>query len=201
VAIRVPRLSYEDLREIANRFLVEHGASDAVPVPIEEIVEFALGINIVPLPGLHAEHDIDGFLSADMTEISVDLSVFESRPARYRFTLAHEVGHIVLHGDALKAAAPASILDWKQFVRELPEPDRGWLEWQAYAFAGLVLAPRQTLAIAHRGAVQSADEAGFDLRINLEVAREYMASSIGRLFEVSGAVITKRLVSDGIWER
>jgi len=44
-----------------------------VPVPIEEIVEFGLGINIIPLPGLHVSHEIDGFLSADMTEISVDL--------------------------------------------------------------------------------------------------------------------------------
>lgn len=201
MAIRVPRLSYEGLREAADRFLAEHGATDAVPVPIEEIVEFGLGINIIPLPGLQVGHEIDGFLSADMTEISVDLYVFDNRPARYRFTLAHEAGHIVLHGDVLKAVAPTSIPDWKQFVRELPEPERSALEWQAYAFAGLALAPRGPLAAAYRAAEQAADEAGFDLDRNLEIAKEYIATSIGRVFAVSGAVIERRLVSDGTWER
>ena len=198
MAIRVPRVSYEDLRGAADRFLAQHGATDRVPVPIEEIVEFRMGINIIPLPGLHAGHEIDGFLSADMTEISVDLHVFESRPARYRFTLAHEVAHIVLHGDALKAVAPASIPDWKKFVRELTEPDREWLEWQAYAFAGLVLAPRTPLARAYGEAIRMADEAGFDLERNLDVARQYMATAIAKVFEASASVVEKRLVYDGI---
>lgn len=44
-----------------------------------------------------------------------------------------------------------------------------------------------------------ADEAGFDLERNLDVARQYMATSIGRVFEVSAAVIEKRLVYDGVW--
>jgi hypothetical protein len=201
VAIRVPRLSYEDLRGAADRFLAGHGAEDAVPVPIEEIVEFGLGINIIPLPGLHEGHEIDGFLSADMTAISVDLHIFESHPTRYRFTLAHEVGHLVLHGKALKAAAPASIADWRTFVRELAEPNREWLEWQAYAFAGLVLAPRESLDRAYRAARQAADEAGFDLDRNLEVAKQYVATSIGKVFAVSAAVVEKRLGYDGTWER
>lgn len=201
MAIHVPRLSYEDLRGVADRFLAGHGAADAVPVPIEEIVEFGLGINIIPLPGLHLDHEIDGFLSGDMTEISIDLYVFESRPARYRFTLAHEAAHIVLHSDVLKAVAPGSIQDWKHFVRELPEPERSSLEWQAYAFAGLVLVPRRPLEAAYRAATQVADEAGFDLVRNLEIAKEYIATSISRVFDVSAAVIEKRLGYDGIWGR
>jgi len=80
VTIRVPRFSYEDLRGAANRFLAEHGVADQVPVPIEEIVEFGLGVNIIPLPGLHEGHEIDGFLSADMTGISVDLHIFRESP-------------------------------------------------------------------------------------------------------------------------
>jgi hypothetical protein len=201
MAIRISRLSYEDLRGIADRFLAEHGALGVMLVPIEEIVEFGLGISIVPIPGLHAGHDIDGFLSADMSEISVDLYVLESRPARYRFTLAHEAGHVVLHGDALRVVTPTSIRDWKQFVRELPEPHRSWLEWQAYAFAGLALVQQHPLARAYQAAEQAADEAGFDLDGNLEIAKDYMATSIAKVFGVSSAVIEKRLVADGIWEK
>ena len=197
----MPRLSYEDLRGHADRFLGEHHPALAVPVPIEEIVEFRLGINIIPIPGLQAVHDIDGFLSADMAEVSVDQYVFENRPARYRFTLAHELAHLVIHGDRLREVAPKSIPDWKQFVRDLPERDYAWLEWQAYAFAGLILAPRTPLLAVHDEAVQVARDAGIDPALNLEFARDYVASWIARRFGVSPAVIDKRLVYDGIWPK
>lgn len=197
--IRVPKLSYEDVRREADRFLSAQHPSVEIPVPIEEIVEFRLGLKIVPLPGLHVRYDIDGFLSGDLVEISVDLHVFESFPSRYRFTLAHEVGHVVLHGDALKAVRPASVTDWKWFVQELSERDRGWLEWQAYAFAGLVLAPRDPLTRAYRDACRFAQEQGIDPEANLDIARDYIARAIGDLFEVSATVIDKRLVKDGIW--
>ena len=173
----------------------------AAPVPIEEIVEFGLSINIIPIPGLQAVHDIEGFLSADMRGISVDQYVFENRPARYRFTLAHEIAHLVIHGDRLREVAPKSIPDWKQFVRELPERDYAWLEWQAYAFGGLVLAPRAPLLAAHDEAVQAAREAGIDPAANLDFARDYIASWIARRFGVSSTVIDKRLVYDGVWPR
>jgi hypothetical protein len=196
LAIRVPRLSFEDLRGHADRFLTAQHPSGTVPVPIEGIVEFGLGINIIPLPGLHADHGIDGFLSADMTEISVDLYVFESRPARYRFTLAHEIAHLVLHGDTLKKAIPATAADWRAFVRDLSEADREWLEYQAYAFAGLVLVPRESLQREYRMARRRADEAGINVEQFPDIAKQYMATMIARVFEVSPAVIEKRLAKD-----
>jgi len=201
VTVHVPRLSYEDLRGRADAFLAEHHPRGSIPVPIEQIVEFGFGINIIPIPDLRRDFGTDGFLSAAMTEISVDLRVLERLPARYRFTLAHELGHVVLHGDTLKAVAPASIPDWKVFVRVLADSDREWLEWQAYAFAGLLLVPRDPLARAYRDAVRAADQAGFDLAGNLDVAKHYMATSIAKIFEVSAAVIEKRLVYDALWER
>lgn len=196
--IRVPWLSYEDVRGIADRFLAQHHPAGTIPVPMDEIVEFGLGINIIPLPGLRDDHGIDGFLSMDMTEISVDAYVFEKRHARYRFTLGHESAHLVLHGDILRAVAPTSVDDWKKFVRNLPERDRASLEWQAYAFAGLVLVPREPLALAYRDAMRQADEIGIDPKSVPDVTRQYVTTFIGRAFEVSGEVVDKRLTYDGI---
>jgi Zn-dependent peptidase ImmA (M78 family) len=194
-------LSYEDLRGLADAFLSKFHPSGAIPVPIEEIVEFGLEINIVPIPELLTVHDVDGFLSADMTEISVDMFILEKRPARYRFTLAHEAAHLVLHGEVLREVRPASIDDWRHFVRELPEKDREWLEWQAHCFAGLILVPREALAAAYREAVKVADEAGLEIESNFEIAKRYVAAGIGRLFDVSADVIERRLRYDGIWPR
>ncbi len=107
----------------------------------------------------------------------------------------------MLHGDGLKQVAPATIPDWKRFVRELPEADREWLEYQAYAFAGLVLVPREPLTREYRAAVRLADEAGINLDQYPDVARQYVATSIAKIFEVSAAVVEKRLVKDGVWSR
>jgi hypothetical protein len=64
-----------------------------------------------------------------------------------------------------------------------------------------VLVPRESIDRAYRAARQAADEAGFDLDRNLEVAKQYVATSIGKVFAVSAAVVEKRLSYDGTWER
>jgi hypothetical protein len=48
----VPIYSYEDLRKKADEFLGTYNPAGMIPVPIEEIVEFEFGINIVPVLGL-----------------------------------------------------------------------------------------------------------------------------------------------------
>ena len=53
-------LDYEEMREKADAFLVEHGREGRCPVDIEAIVDVALGIDIVPVSGLKSDHDIDG---------------------------------------------------------------------------------------------------------------------------------------------
>ena len=48
-------LSYEDLRREAEEFLTEYHPSLSIPTPIEEIVEFDLGIDVIPILGLKDE--------------------------------------------------------------------------------------------------------------------------------------------------
>lgn len=68
----IPIHSYEDLRKKANDFLHAYNPSGTIPVPIEEIVEFEFGINIVPILGLQREFEIEGFTSSDLKNIYVD---------------------------------------------------------------------------------------------------------------------------------
>jgi hypothetical protein len=95
----IPDYSAKDISRKAEEFLKKYHPSLSPPVPIEEIIEFQFHIDIVPLHGLHRAFEVDGFTSNDLTTISVDAFVQESRPGRYRFTLAHEIGHGVLHRD------------------------------------------------------------------------------------------------------
>ena len=134
--IKAPILSYKDIRSRADLFLARHHPGREIPVPIEEIVEFQMGINIVPLPGLHRDFEIDGFASSDMKDIFVDEFVSSSRPGRYRFTLAHEVGHLVLHKNIYGAETFKTFKQWKEFHNSIPDQEHRWIEYQAYAFGG-----------------------------------------------------------------
>lgn len=55
----IPVYSYEDLRKRADDFLRTRHPSGNIPVPIEEIVEFDFGINIVPVLGLQREFEVE----------------------------------------------------------------------------------------------------------------------------------------------
>lgn len=200
MALPIPHLSYENLRAKADALLCAHNPSGLIPVPIEQIVEFRFGINIVPIPGLQAVHEADAFTSKDLRTIMVDLSVLESRsPYRYRFSLAHELAHVVLHREVFAAIHFSTLDEWKRVVMSLPEPDREWLEWQAYNFAGLVLVPREDLRQRLDQAVEKAAEAGFDVAEIPDVSRAYVCTWLGRQFEVSAQVIEKRLDKDRLW--
>jgi len=137
--ITAPILSYDDINKGAEDFLQEHKRNDILPVDIEAIAEFDLGLNIFPFPNLQQTFDVDGFISCDLNVIYVDEFSYYQRPARYRFTIAHEIGHYVLHSDLIASFHPQSVADWSKFVLSIDEETYGWLEWQAYSFAAAVL--------------------------------------------------------------
>lgn len=150
IPIRAPFLPYDKLRESANNFLDKYHPSRKIPVPIEEIVEFQLKMDIVPMPGLQEllrddGHGIVGFTTSDLKEIYVDQAVWQTRPGRYRYTLAHEVGHVFLHAKLYELSHYRSISGWKKFVNAIPVNEHHWFEQQAYGFAGLILVPSDKL--------------------------------------------------------
>jgi Zn-dependent peptidase ImmA (M78 family) len=127
--ITAPILSYDEINKRAEDFLREHKRNEILPVDIEAIAEFDLGLNIFPFPNLQQTFDIEGFISGDLNVIYVDEFIYYQRPARYRFTLAHEIGHYVFHSDLIASFHPQSVADWKAFVLSIDEETYGWLEW------------------------------------------------------------------------
>ena len=194
--IVVPVLSYEDLRTRADGFLAEFHPSGEIPVPIEQIIEFQLGLHITSLPGLKDLLDIDGFISGDLSTITVDEYIYNKVENRYRFTLAHEVGHFWLHRQLYEDADFDSIAGWKQFVTQIPEDKHNWLEYQAYSFGGLVLVPKEQLLSEIRSKVKLLDGTGVSLEEHWDLAWEYICSDVAKSFSVSKAVIEKRVTKD-----
>ncbi len=192
-----PDYSPKYIKEKAEGFLEKYHPSLSLPIPIEEIIEFELNINIVPLPGLHRAYEIDGFTSNDLSIISVDAFVQESRPGRYRFTLAHEVGHVVLHRNLFLHHVFDSVVEWKQFTQSISPRDYGIIEWQAYQFAGLVLVPPKVLRGKYHEAIGLAREIGVLSGKGIAPpAQQYIAHWLAKQFVVSGEVIEKCLQRD-----
>lgn len=196
--IKAPIISYDEIRNHANHFLKQYHPSIEIPVPIEEIAEFQMGLNIVPIPGLLRAFDVDGFTSSDLLNIYVDEPIYSDRPGRYRFTLAHEVGHIILHKEIYLKANFRNIKEWKDFINSISEKDHRWLEYQAYSFGGLVLVPREHLVKLTEFYINLIQEEDISLQENWDFAWDLIAAQLAKNFDVSSDVIEKRLSKDKV---
>jgi hypothetical protein len=194
----IPVYSYEDLRKKADEFLRKYHPSANIPVPIEEIVEFDFRINIVPVLGLQREFEVEGFTSGDLKNIYVDEYIYTDRITRYRFTLAHEMGHIVLHSHLYRTHRFKDIQGWKEFINSLTEEEHSWLEYQGYAFAGLVLVPKQNLIKYTNEWTKRIKDKGISMEKNWDFAWELITEHVAKVFLVSPDVIEKRLGKDAV---
>ena len=132
-------ISYEEIERAANTFLSTYNPSRKVPVPIEEIVEIKLEISIVPKMGMLSQHGIDAFLSSDLSELYIDHDHYMSQTNRSRFTLAHEIGHYVLHKDIIRSVS--TLKEWQDYLLG-PGTGRAILEVQSDNFSGCLLMPQ-----------------------------------------------------------
>jgi len=153
----------DQINSDAESFLSTYNPSGTIPVPIEEIIEFQLQIDIIPVPGLKdsfekIELDIDAFISSDFRSITVDKYIQEKVGTRYRFTLAHEIGHIQLHGYLYTQFRFNNIGEWISTINQMPISERGIVEWQANEFAGLILVPREVLRDEFKKTLKGVEE-------------------------------------------
>ncbi|MGM0486693.1 MAG: ImmA/IrrE family metallo-endopeptidase [Planctomycetota bacterium] len=195
---KAPYISKGELVKQAESFLQEHHPSRDLPIPIENIVEFRFNLDIVPVPGLH-NYDIVAYITHDQKEIRVDQYVLESRTNRYRFSLAHELGHLILHPELFEYLKFRDAAEWKNVMTtSIPEKEYRYLEFHANFFAGLVLVPQNELSYVLEKCRAKAAHYGLDLEDQYDGGWEAIEEYIGREFLVSSAVIHRRLEYDGL---
>ncbi|MCX7044898.1 MAG: ImmA/IrrE family metallo-endopeptidase [Candidatus Sumerlaeota bacterium] len=199
----VSRFSRTDIQKQADDFRAKHWPSGALPVDIEIIIE-RLGMDIEPLHNLKESCDITACLCPDLKTIAVDMSTMmdQRQLVYYRFSLAHEIGHLILHKDFFEwqyAQNLKTISQWIEFVKEANNnlfPDCA--ESDANEFAGRLLVPRDQLKketerllsqISKEDLAQASDDA----------VRKHIASRISRPFLVSSQTIAIRLEREGLY--
>jgi Zn-dependent peptidase ImmA (M78 family) len=199
MAVRAPYLPYEKLKKVAEKFLAEHHPDGSLPVPIEEIIEFKLGLDIVPVPSLQKTFEVDAFITHDLTAIHVDQFTMERRLARYRFSLAHEVAHTVVHREVFAEIRFSNVSEWKKAICGIDRVQYQLIEQQAYALGGLLLVPPRPLCELFEEKAQEASAAGLKLCELDRPTRRSVASHIGKYFGVSAEVIDRRAQREGLW--
>jgi hypothetical protein len=192
------------LRSKAAVFLGENELTD-VPIDIEYVAECRYGMNIIPYSGLHREHGIDGFSASDFSAIYVDESVYSQRPTRLRFTVAHELGHRVLHKTYLDTLEFSTVDEWIDALDSLDREDYDRMEFQANAFAGLVLVPQDHLEAGFKEQLQLLNPQIDEAKVNGLTREDYLDSVVYAIadallprFDVSLDVVTIRIKTSEI---
>lgn len=165
MAARTPKpilAAQELLRDFERRYDVD----GAPPVPVERVASSLLGLfideadDLRSLPSAPADQGrLSGMLDPKEMIVWIDRGEARRSPGRRRFTIAHEIGHLVLHVSDSRTAfydRPADIreIDEKPAGEELPELGRR--EREANAFARELLMPEPLVS-------EQAQATGFNL--------------------------------------
>jgi Zn-dependent peptidase ImmA (M78 family) len=115
---------------------------------------------------------------------------------RLRYSVAHEIGHFVLHRQEILASFFESIGDFKKWAGR--REDCNSAEYQAHEFAGRLLVPLESLVRVYDEACAAEDRKSTGWREQPN-ARSDLAKKIGPRFGVNRGVIEVRFDHEGIW--
>lgn len=191
--LQLKRLSYNDVGDIAFSFLKKYHSDLNTPIPIEEIAESKLHIEIIPVNRLKILYDTDGCLDSTLSKIFIDMDLYMKYENRTRFTIAHEIGHLILHKTYFENLDIHTVEDIYNISEQINEDDYGWLEYQAYSFAGQVLVPKSVLVSEVEKRLGEIPKEKFLPEKIFSISQDLL-----EIFNVSGEVLSRRLQKAGI---
>lgn len=173
----ISRVAFE---AAAEQLLDKHGVTTP-PVPVERIAELE-GIEIV---ASHSAGLESGFAFRDGDRRVIGVNTRESRRRR-RFTVGHEIGHLLLHERELTV---------DQTMRVHKRDDVSSMatnreEIEANGFAAALLMPEGLLAVAARAQLSRST--------SRRLTRDDLVSALARNFDVSTEAMGYRLVNLGM---
>ncbi len=136
--------SFSDYKKIAHQYLTKHGllAKGVLPVDIEALIDKS-GITIHVVPLMFKDFGVKGAVLKTVGgyDIAIDETLFEEQEFYYRFTLAEELSHILLHGSHV--AGISSLEDVQKFHQSFTDEQYKVIEQEARTLASQLLLPSQ----------------------------------------------------------
>ena len=182
---QIPYLSKRNIiSEVEN--LLDECWDGVFPVDVEAICD-NLGIGIIPIVGLSRDLGVDAFITADFKTIHVDSAEFEKDSHRYRFSIAHELGHYILH----RRYCPTSAEDLGEWLDIFRKFINDYAEFQANYFAGSLLVPENELIKVLDDAFGGSFVRDYWNASSAELGK--ILTAVRRHFKVSDIVIARRM--------
>jgi hypothetical protein len=191
--IFIPPLTYQQIAEAAERCLAQTHPASTIPVPIEDMIDVGYRIDLVPTPNLEARFSTVAYITRDLREIRVDDFVFNRQPYRLRFSIAHELGHLVLHRNIYTQMTFTTPDEWKTAMESLGQAEYKRLESQADRFAGLLLVPPAQFRDQFEQVTIALAQARTTFKNLSEQSQDYAVKALAKTFDVSSGAIWFRL--------
>lgn len=185
------------------RYLV--GQLAQLPVDVLTVAEIDLKLDPLRFDDLWTKYRRDAALTPNFTGIYVDTESYDLwekggalwKQRRLRFSVAHEIGHYVLHREI---ASKVAFRDFDEFARWTNDNhgQKYTLEQEANEFAGRLLVPPERLRQGLDSFAPGLEKAMPHWFTSMD-ARGAFAESATNLFQVSQQAIETRLDREGIW--
>ncbi|MFA6146068.1 MAG: ImmA/IrrE family metallo-endopeptidase [Patescibacteria group bacterium] len=186
-SIRVPFISQEEIKKMADGFRNRYWG-ESLPVDIEKIIDGKLKIQIIPIPNLRRDCDMDAHISFNWQFLYVDADMYKDdrQQNRLRFSFAHEIGHYILHENIYSDFKLNNIYKLYELVGQIPAEQYGYLETQANKFAGYLLVPREKLEIEKKKLIDQLKQNPEFIKISDDKSQNsYLAIPLAPIFGVS----------------
>lgn len=167
--------------EAKTKTILQENGAYSLPIPVESVA-YRLGLDVRPAP---LGDDISGLLVIENGQGTIGYNLAHPE-VRQRFTIAHELGHYVLHQAAQPLFIDKRYRSSAIYYRDgLTSTGENPLEIEANAFAAALLMPEDLV---------SAEVA----KLELDWGDEEALSALAKRFKVSTQAMAYRLVKLGI---
>lgn len=193
---------WEAVEAFRARYLVGNLAH--LPVDVFTLAELELKLDVIPFHDLFEKYDADAALTLDFSGLYVDAEAYillERGPRwkqrRLRFSVAHELGHHVLHRELAAKLPFATLAEFAVWTKGY-HGQQYTLEQEANEFAGRLLVPADRLQSEFDWFGREIAPYMPHWQSSPDIRRQF-AERLMERFEVNAQVIETRLDREGIW--
>lgn len=138
--------------EFCDKRIIGTRLDGRFPLDVVFLADNILKLDLLSFPNLEGSIDASAAITPGLVEMYVDEFLYSSdgptSPAwaknRLRFSIAHEIGHIVLHPNLVPQIRCKDIADLKRLFNS-NDPVRQAIETEANEFAGRLIVPRANM--------------------------------------------------------
>lgn len=171
--------------------------AEELPVNVERLLELAYGVSIVPAANLERDYETDAVLATDFKTIYVDLERYNDPryDGRMRFSLAHELGHILLHKSFFLQSV--AVIDEPSvqgfYFHSLNAAQHKLIERQAHSFASGVLMPYSNFVYDATALVRENLDLLYDNGLTVAQLLNGLSPRLAKAYAVSESAVEVRI--------